>query len=131
MSENKTSAAQLRASRAYEKRNDRINIVFPAGTRERMDRLGIEKPGTFIKEVIAAELEKINVRLEIDSRSEKIGYKIREAQLEKTPYMLIIGDKEAESKTVSVRSRKNGDIGSMSVEEFVAMVNNEIITKAK
>ena len=59
MSENKTSAAQLRASRAYEKRNDRMNIVFPAGTRERMDRLGIEKPGTFIKEVIAAELEKM------------------------------------------------------------------------
>ena len=59
MSENKTSAAQLRASRAYEKRNDRINIVFPAGTRERMDQLGIEKPGTFIKEVIAAELEKM------------------------------------------------------------------------
>ena len=59
MSENKTSAAQLRASRAYEKRNDRINIVFPAGTRERMGRLGIEKPGTFIKEVIAAELEKM------------------------------------------------------------------------
>lgn len=59
MSENKTSTAQLRASRAYEKRNDRINIVFPAGTRERMDRLGIEKPGTFIKEVIAAELEKM------------------------------------------------------------------------
>ena len=59
MSENKTSAAQLRASRAYEKRNDRINIVFPAGTRERMDRLGIEKPGAFIKEVIASELEKM------------------------------------------------------------------------
>ncbi len=59
MSENKTSAAQLRASRAYEKRNDRMNIVFPAGTRDRMDRLGIEKPGTFIKEVIAAELEKM------------------------------------------------------------------------
>lgn len=59
MSENKTSAAQLRASRAYEKRNDRINIVFPAGTRERMDRLGIEKPCAFIKEVIATELEKM------------------------------------------------------------------------
>lgn len=59
MSENKTSAAQLRASRAYEKRNDRINIIFPAGTRDRMERLGIEKPGTFIKEVIAAELEKM------------------------------------------------------------------------
>lgn len=59
MSENKTSASQLRASRAYEKRNDRINIVFPAGTRERMNRLGIEKTSTFIKEVIAAELEKM------------------------------------------------------------------------
>lgn len=57
--ENKTSAAQLRASRAYERRNDRINIVFPSGTRERMERLGIERPGTFIKEVIAAELDKM------------------------------------------------------------------------
>ena len=59
MSENKTSVAQLRASRAYEKRNDRINIIFPAGTRERMERLGIEKPGTFIKEVMATELDKM------------------------------------------------------------------------
>ena len=59
MSENKTSVAQLRASRAYEKRNDRINIIFPAGTRERMERRGIEKPGTFIKEVIATELDKM------------------------------------------------------------------------
>jgi hypothetical protein len=59
MSENKTSVAQLRASRAYEKRNDRINIIFPAGTRERMERLGIEKPGTFIKEVISTELDKM------------------------------------------------------------------------
>lgn len=59
MAENKTSRAQLKASRAYEKRNDRINIVFPAGTREKMQSLGIEKPGTFIKEVVAAELERM------------------------------------------------------------------------
>lgn len=55
---NKTSEAQLKASREYEKRNDRINIVFPAGTRDKMKELGIEKPNTFIKEVVAAELEK-------------------------------------------------------------------------
>ena len=59
MSENKTSAAQLTASREYEKTNDRINIVFPAGTRSRMKALGIEKPNTFIKEVVASELEKM------------------------------------------------------------------------
>ncbi len=59
MSENKTSAAQLKASRAYEKRNDRINVVFPSGTRKKMKMLGIEKPGTFIKEVVAAELDKM------------------------------------------------------------------------
>ena len=56
---NKTSEAQLKASREYEKRNDRINIVFPAGTRDKMKELGIEKPNTFIKEVVAAELEKM------------------------------------------------------------------------
>ena len=59
MNTNKTSAAQLKASREYEKRNDRINIVFPAGTREKMKSLGIEKPNTFIKEVVAAELERM------------------------------------------------------------------------
>ena len=56
---NKTSEAQLKASREYEKTHDRINIVFPAGTRDKMKELGIEKPNTFIKEVVAAELEKM------------------------------------------------------------------------
>ena len=59
MEQLKTSAAQRKAVREYEKKNDRINIIFPAGTRDRMERLGIEKPGTFIKEVIASELEKM------------------------------------------------------------------------
>jgi len=67
---------------------------------------------------IKEELQKHNLRVEVDSRSEKIGYKIREAQLSKVPYMLIVGDKEQESNTVGVRSRGEGDIGAMTVEEF-------------
>jgi len=68
---------------------------------------------------IKEELQKHNLRVEVDSRSEKIGYKIREAQLSKVPYMLIVGDKEQESNTVGVRSREEADIGAMSVEEFL------------
>ena len=68
---------------------------------------------------IKEELQKHNLRVEVDSRSEKIGYKIREAQLSKVPYMLIIGDKEQESNTVGVRSRGEGDIGAMTIEEFL------------
>ena len=55
----KTSESQRKAVREYEKRNDRINIIFPSGTKERMKQLGIEKPNTFIKEVVTAELEKM------------------------------------------------------------------------
>ena len=69
------------------------------------------------------------MRLEVDDRSEKIGYKIREAQLEKVPYMLVIGDKDIENNTVSVRSRKEGDIGAMSVDDFVARIVEEVETK--
>lgn len=68
---------------------------------------------------VKEELQKQNLRVEVDSRSEKIGYKIREAQLSKVPYMLVVGDKEQESNTVGVRSRGEGDIGAMSVEEFL------------
>lgn len=69
------------------------------------------------------------IRIEIDDRSEKIGYKIREAQLEKVPYMLVIGDKDIENKTVSVRARKDGDIGAMSLEKFIDRVVEEVKTK--
>jgi threonyl-tRNA synthetase len=69
------------------------------------------------------------VRVEIDDRSEKIGYKIREAQLEKIPYMLVIGDKDIENKTVSVRSRKDGDIGAMSIGEFIERITDDVNTK--
>ena len=75
-------------------------------------------------------LEKQGFRVEVDSRSEKIGYKIREAQLEKVPYMFIVGDKDIEANTVSVRHRKDGDLGAMKLEDFVAMAKEEIETKA-
>ena len=65
-------------------------------------------------------LEDAGIRCELDTRDEKIGYKIREAQLEKVPFMLIAGAKEEESKTVSVRKRDEGDLGSMSIEDFIA-----------
>lgn len=80
---------------------------------------------------LEASLMSEMVRVEVDSRSEKIGYKIREAQLEKVPYMVIIGDKELEDGTVSVRSRKNGDMGTMTPDEFVALICEEIKTKAR
>ena len=69
------------------------------------------------------------IRVEIDDRAEKIGYKIREAQLEKVPYMLVLGDKDIEEGAVSVRSRKEGDLGSRKVDEFVADLLEEIRTK--
>ena len=62
----------------------------------------------------------------MDDRQEKIGYKIREAQLQKIPYMLILGEKEVEAGTVGVRSRKDGDIGAMEIDEFVEKLKKEI-----
>ena len=78
---------------------------------------------------IKKQLEASGLRVEVDSRSEKIGYKIREAQLEKIPYMFIVGDKDIEAGTVSVRHRKEGDLGAMKLEEFLAMAKEEIDTK--
>jgi len=70
------------------------------------------------------------IRVETDYRNEKLGYKIREAQLEKVPYMLILGDKEIEENMVSVRSRKDGDKGAKSVDEFLNEILEEINTRA-
>lgn len=78
---------------------------------------------------IKKALEAEGLRVEVDSRSEKIGYKIREAQLEKVPYMFIVGDKDIEANTVSVRHRKEGDLGAMKLEEFIAMAKEEIDSK--
>ena len=79
---------------------------------------------------IAKELEDMGVRVEVDDRNEKIGYKIREAQVQKIPYMVIIGDKDIENNTVSIRHRKDGDLGSMSLAAFKDMMREEIDTKA-
>ena len=75
------------------------------------------------------KLDEIGVRVEVDSRSEKLGYKLREAQLQKIPYMLVVGDKEAADGTVSVRRRGEGDIGSMSIDDFVALAKADIESK--
>jgi len=74
-------------------------------------------------------LEAKGMRVEMDDRSEKIGYKIREAQLEKVPYMIILGDKDIENNTVSIRARKAGDLGAMTLDEFTTRAMEEIETK--
>jgi len=80
---------------------------------------------------IQKKLEAVGVRVELDERSEKIGKKIRDAQLEKVPYMLVLGDKEAEAGQVAVRSRKTGETEVMTADEFAAKIVMEIATKAK
>lgn len=82
-------------------------------------------------EKLKEKLEEYDIRIELDEREEKIGYKIREAQLQKIPYMLIVGDKEVEANAVGVRSRKDGDIGAMSVEDFINKIEEEIKTFAR
>ena len=76
-------------------------------------------------------LQDKEVRVEVDDRAEKIGYKIREAQLQKVPYMLVVGDKEQEAGEVGVRNRKDGDVGAMKLENFVEKIDEEIKTFAK
>jgi threonyl-tRNA synthetase len=78
---------------------------------------------------VVSKLTAAGFRASCDSRSEKIGYKIREAQLQKIPYMLVVGDKEAQEGTVSVRSRKDGDIGSMSLAAFIEKAADEVANK--
>ena len=72
---------------------------------------------------------KLGLRVHVDDRNEKIGYKIREAQMQKTPYMLVIGEKEVENGTVAVRRRGEGDIGAMNQDEFIAMLQKKIAEK--
>ena len=80
---------------------------------------------------VKEELQKVGIRVKVDDRQEKIGYKIREAQLSKIPYMLIVGDKEKESNSVGVRSRKEGDIGAQKLEEFILRIKEEVKNYAK
>ncbi len=83
-----------------------------------------EKFSTYSKEVLM-KLKKADIRCVMDERDEKIGYKIREAQLEKVPYMLILGEKEAETGMLSVRSREQGDIGIMSIEKIIDLIKSD------
>ncbi len=80
---------------------------------------------------ITEQLKAAGIRAELDTRNEKMGYKIREAQIDKVPYMLVIGDKEAEQGVVSVRHRKDGDLGTMTLEAFLGKALTEIATKAR
>lgn len=75
---------------------------------------------------VKKQLQDLNIKVEMDERAEKIGYKIREAQMQKVPFMFVVGEKEAESNTVSVRERQKGDIGSMSIEEISSIILNKI-----
>ena len=76
-------------------------------------------------------LRDAGIRAELDDRNEKIGYKIRAAQLQKVPFMLIIGEKEAESGNVSVRARQDGDLGVMPFADFLALIRGIIDRKEK
>ena len=77
-------------------------------------------------ESVYKKLFDIGIRVEKDYRNEKLGYKIREAQLQKIPYMLVIGDKEAEAGLVAVRTRAGEDLGTMTIDEFIAKVQQEV-----
>ena len=79
---------------------------------------------------LANQLRELDIRVEVDERNEKIGYKIREAQMEKVPYMLVLGDKEEEAGMVAVRVRGQGDVGAMTFDDFQKMVSEAILKKA-
>ena len=78
---------------------------------------------------VKEKMKKDGIRVEVDSRDEKVGFKIREAQLSKTPYMLIVGEQEVNSESVSVRSRDEGDLGQLKVDEFISKLSDEIENK--
>jgi threonyl-tRNA synthetase len=82
-------------------------------------------------ESVRDRLAAAGLRVEVDTRQEKIGYKIREAQLQKIPYMLVVGDREAAENTVGVRSRRDGDIGAQSIDEFIETTRAEIASKGR
>ena len=82
-------------------------------------------------EGISAKLQSMGIRVTVDNRNEKIGYKIRQAQLEKIPYFFIVGDKEVEDNTVSLRSRKDGDLGASPLDDVISKIIEENASKAR
>ena len=87
-----------------------------------------DRAAEYCKE-LNGKLDEAGYRVEVDYRNEKIGYKIRSAQLEKIPYMLVIGDKETEAGTVAVRTRDGKDLGAMPLDDFMAMIKKEVAEK--
>ena len=87
-----------------------------------------DKFNDYAKSVVD-KMAALNIRVHLDDRNEKIGYKIREAQVRKVPYMLIIGEKEVNDGTVSVRSRGDGELGAMPVDAFIEKLQKEIKEK--
>ena len=81
------------------------------------------------KEVVD-RMRAAGIRAELDDRNEKLGYRIREAQLRKTPYMVVVGEEEQNAGTVTVRARKEGNGGKFTVDEFIAKLKEEIDSKA-
>jgi threonyl-tRNA synthetase len=79
---------------------------------------------------VAAKLKEASVRVEVDDRNEKLGYKIREAQVQKVPYMLVVGDKEAAAGTVSLRHRQAGDLGITDAESLGARIAKLVAERA-
>ena len=81
-------------------------------------------------EKVNAKLKENNIRVELDKRNEKVGFKIRDWETKKVPYMLIVGEKEQDSKTVSIRQHKIGDLGSLDLNDFIYNIVDEINSKA-
>ena len=88
-----------------------------------------ERHQEYARQVVAG-LEDVGIRVEPDLRSEKVGYKIRDGQMQKIPYLLVVGDREVEEGTVSVRHRKQGDMGAVSTTKFISTIKKEIEEKA-
>ncbi|TCS83529.1 threonyl-tRNA synthetase [Tepidibacillus fermentans] len=93
--------------------------------------LPIAEPHIEYANEVYKKMREYGIRVQVDARNEKIGYKIREAQLHKVPYMLVIGDKEVENGTLSVRKRGHGDLGAKPVDEVIAQIVEEIKSKAR
>ena len=106
--------------------------VLYVGISDNGDICGVENPKKLMEDIpnkVRDLLESYNIRVELDDRNEKIGKKIREAQLEKIPYMVVVGDKEVEENKVALRHRKEGDKGAIDLNDFVAMLLAEINSK--
>jgi threonyl-tRNA synthetase len=80
---------------------------------------------------IEKELIASGIRTKVDDRSEKIGFKIREAELQKIPYMIVVGEKESQASQISVRKRKKGDLGQYNIMQFIELIKQEIYQKVE